>query len=724
MERTLLKTLSLVLVLSMLVAGGCSPRLDRGQQQTVMPQTSTFFNVDTVKAGQFDTGKMWTFDYPPTEYFNREYGFSPSTDWFEKARLGALRLPNCSASFVSEDGLVFTNHHCARAALDRVNRPGENLSEDGFYAPTLADERKTPGYFVDQLVLMEDVTDEVVKAFETGKTDEERVANRSAGIAAIEQRYQEKTGLRCNVITFYNGGKYSLYGYKRYNDVRLVFAPETRAAFFGGDYDNFTYPRYDLDVSFFRVYDDEGKPLKTPNYFRWSSNGAQEGEPVFVVGNPGRTSRLLTVAQLEFNRDYSYPYVLGRLTDMVSVYSMYLDHHPDMKLQYETQLFSFANSQKVYVGRIKGLHDQIIMAKKKDFERKFRNAVMANPRLAAEYGPVWKDIEATQSEKAKIYNKLQALTFSGIGRPSLFGRAMRILDVVSLSALPEAERAQRTQGMPLDTIKARILEEEINTDIETHVLAVHLQYMQSILGTTNSEFNKLLGGMSPGDAARSLMKTTVFLTKERVSELMNRSTAQLEQSNDPIMEFIARNMALSNELRQQYVQATSREQARVQILGKALFDVYGTSIPPDATFTLRIADGVVKNYNYNGTLAPMYTTFYGMYDRYYSFNKQAPWSLSEKWLNPPPSFDMSKRFNFVSTNDIIGGNSGSPVLNKNLEVVGIAFDGNIESLPGDFIFDDTLNRTVSVHSAGILEALEDIYKADRLAAELKAAKIK
>ncbi len=719
MKRTLLKTLSLVLVLSLFVAGGCST-----QQQMVSPQASTFFNVDTVKAGQFDTGKMWTFDYPPTEYFKQAYNFAPSADWFEKARLGALRLPNCSASFVSEDGLVFSNHHCARAALDAVNRPGENLSEDGFYAPTLADERKASGYFVDQLVLMEDVTDEVVRAFETGTTDEERVAKRAEAIAAIQERYQEKTGLRCNVITFYNGGKYSLYGYKRYNDIRLVFAPETRAAFFGGDYDNFTYPRYDLDVSFFRVYDDDGKPLKTSNYFKWSANGAAEGEPVFVVGNPGRTSRLLTVAQLEFNRDYSYPYVLGRLSDLVNVYTMYLDHHPDMKLQYETRLFSYANSQKVYVGRIKGLHDQIIMAKKRDFERKFRNAVMANPNLASQYGPVWNDIEAAQAEKAKVYNEMQALTFTGIGRPEVFGRAARILNTASLSALPEAERARLTRRMPLDTVKARILDEEINTDIDGHVLAVHLQYMQSILGTANAEFNKLLGGMSPKEAAESLMKTSALLSRERVGELLNQTTSQLEQSNDPIMGFIARNTARSNELREQYMQATSREQARVQILGKAVFDVYGTSIPPDATFTLRIADGVVKNYDYNGTMAPMYTTFYGMYDRYYSFNKQAPWSLSEKWLNPPSSFDMSARFNFVSTNDIIGGNSGSPVLNKNLEIVGIAFDGNIESLPGDFIFDDTLNRCVSVHSAGILEALEDIYKATRLASELKAARMK
>lgn len=724
MKRTLFTMFSLVLVLSLFVAGGCSTRIDRAEQQTATPQSSTFFNVDTVKAGLFDAGKMWTFDYPPTEYFRQAYNFAPSDDWYQHARLGALRLPGCTASFVSEDGLVFTNHHCARGALDAVNREGENLPEHGFYASTLADERKSPRTYADQLQLIEDVTAEVIQAFETGKTDEERVANRTAKIAEIEKRYKDKTGLNCSVVTFYNGGKYSVYGYKRFTDVRLVFAPELGAAFFGGDYDNFTYPRYDLDISFFRVYGEDGKPLKTKEFFKWSKNGAEEGEPVFVVGNPGRTSRLFTVAQLEYNRDHPYPYVLARLTEMVSIYSAYIEKHPESKLEYQTQLFSFSNSQKVYVGRVKGLHDPIIMAKKRDFERKFRNAVSSKPALKAQYEKVWGEIESVQKEKAGLFNELQALTFSGIGRPDVLSLANSVVDFAALLRLPEAERTERLRGRSLDAYRTQLASSKITIELDQAILANHLKILAAFFGTGNASFNKLTGGMSPEAAAASLMKSTVLTNPESLKDLLGKSADEIEKSTDPFMTFVQALAPRAKTVREKFMEAVSKEQARVQILGKAVFDVYGTSIPPDATFTLRIADGVVKNYEYNGTLAPPFTTFYGFYDRYYSFNKKDPWTIPDKWKNPPSTFDMSTRYNFVSTNDIIGGNSGSAVVNKNLEVVGIAFDGNMESLPGDFIFDDTLNRCVSVHSSGILEALDDIYKADRIAAELRAGKIR
>jgi len=709
----------LAVLLALLLAAGCSTA-PVVKQQTA----SSLFNVDTVRAGEFDTGKMWTFDFPPVDYFKRAYNFAPGADWFERARLGSLRLPNCTASFVSEDGLVFTNHHCARSALDAVNKEGENLPEDGFYAPTLADERKVPRLYVDQLVLMEDVTAQVVGAFETGKTDEERIANRTAKIAEVENQYSEKTGLQCNVITFYNGGKYSVYGYKRYNDIRVVFAPEEGAAFFGGDPDNFTYPRYDLDISYFRVYDDEGKPLKTKNYFRWSAEGAQEGEPVFVVGNPGRTSRLFTVAQLEYNRDHTYPFVLNRLNEMVGVYTAFLQRHPDQKLRYQTSLFGFSNSQKVYAGRVEGLHDPIIMAKKRDFERTFRAGVTAKPELKAKYAHVWTDIETTQQQKAALFGEVQALTFAGIGRPALLGLANSIVEYAVIAGLPETEQAERLRGMSLDAFKGRITGTTINLELDEAILTSYLAWASSNLGTRNEAFNAFIAGRSPAQAASALVKATSLTGKESVAQLLGKSPAEILASTDPFIAYVSKAAGRARAVRAQYSDAVSREQARVQVLGKAVFDIYGTSIPPDATFTLRIADGIVKSYEYNGTIAPVYTTYYGMYDRYHSYQKKSPWNLPDRWKNPPPSFDMSARFNFISTNDIIGGNSGSPVLNRNLEVVGIAFDGNIESLPGDFIFDDTKNRCVSVHSAGILEAIEDIYKAERIAQELRLGKIK
>lgn len=708
----------LAILLALLLAAGCSTAPVVKQQ----PAGSTLFNVDTVRAGEFDTGRMWTFDFPPVDHFKRTYNFTPDAAWFERARLGSLRLPNCTASFVSEDGLVFTNHHCARGALDAVNKEGENLPEDGFYAPTLADERKVPRLYVDQLVLMEDVTAEIVGAFESGTTDEQRVANRTAKIAEVEKRYSDRTGLQCNVITFYNGGKYSMYGYKRYNDVRIVFAPEEGVAFFGGDPDNFTYPRYNLDITYFRVYDDQGKPLKTNNYFRWSTTGAQEGDPVFVVGNPGRTSRLFTVAQLEFSRDHAYPFILDRLNEMVGIYTAFLQRHPDQKLQYQTSLFGFSNSQKVYVGRVQGLHDPIIMAKKRDFERTFRAGVAAKPSLQSQYGHVWGDIESAQKEKASLFRQVQALTFAGIGRPTVLSLANSIVDYATIAGLPEAQRAERLRGSTLDALKGRIASAAINVELDEAVLTAYLEWASAAIGT-HEAFMNLKGRMTSREAASALMKRTVLTDKTQVEQLLAKPAADILASTDPFITYVTRSADHAKTVRTKYNDAVGREQARVQVLGKAVFDVYGTSIPPDATFTLRIADGVVKSYEYNGTIAPVFTTYYGMYDRLHSFAQKAPWVVPDRWKNPPPAFDMSARFNFISTNDIIGGNSGSPVLNRNLEVVGIAFDGNIESLPGDFIFDDTKNRCVSVHSGGILEAVEDLYKADRIAKELRNGKI-
>ncbi len=716
MLRSLIRLLSASLLLALLLQG-CTTT------QVTTPDRSGTRSLDTVKAGLFDTGKMWTFDYPPTDYFARTYQFKPDATWFERARLSALRVPGCSASFVSEDGLVFTNHHCARSAVDAVNRAGENLPETGFYAPTLAEERKVPGYYADQLVLIEDVTEEIQKAFDRGTTDDERIVNRTQAIAALEQRYKKSTGLNCSVVTFYNAAKFSLYGYKRYTDVRLVFAPETMMGFFGGDPDNFTYPRYDLDISFFRVYDDNGQPLKTSNYFRWSLSGATENEPVFVIGNPGQTNRLYTVAQLEYQRDLLYPTNFFLLDNLVRIYTEYLAKHPDKKLKYQTRLFGASNSQKLYVGRLTGLNDPVLMAKKKDFEGTLKAAVAAKATLHATYAPVWNEIESLQSEKRTIYPEMNALTMKGLGRSQFFGLASDLVDAALQMKLPEEQRARQYKGEALDSVKRRMVPADVEPELDQEFLTLQLTVMSSSLGGSNISLNALLKGRTPGQAAEALLRETVLNDKEKVTALLNGSPDAILNSTDPFISFVTKTVNRARDLRAQYAEMNAREQARVQTLGKAMFDIYGTSIPPDATFTLRIADGVVKGMPYNGTLAPYFTTFYGLYDRYYSFGKKAPWNLPDRWLNAPASFDKSTPFNFSSTNDIIGGNSGSPIVNKNLQIVGIAFDGNIESLPNDVIYSEERMRCVGVHSSGILEALEDIYKADRLVKELKAGKI-
>ncbi len=719
MFKAFMKSSSIFLVATVFAFSGCSLALRTMVDSASHESTQS---VETVKAGQFDTGKMWTFDFPPVDYFKKTYGFTPDKTWFDKARMAALRLPNCTASFVSEDGLLFTNHHCARGSLDLVTKPGEALADDGFYAATLAEERRVPNLIVDQLVLIKDVTDEVQKAFERGKTEDERVANRDRAVADIEKRYRDETKLQCNVMNFYNGGKFSLYGFKRYNDIRLVFSPELPMEYFCGDYDNFTYPRYSLDISFFRVYDDNGQPLKTSNYFRWSPTGAAEGDAVFVIGNPGRTNRLLTYSQIEFLRDFSVPYNFKNFDSMVHLYADFIAKHPEQRLRYQTPLLNTANSQKLYAGRIKGVHDRILMAKKRDFEQTFKQAVLGNPQLKAQYEPIWDEVAALQVEKGKIYGEYQSYTFRGIGISQYFSLASNLIEFANQMKMPEDRRGNQYKGRMLDSLKARFYR-PINADFEQEVLTLNLTNIRAGLGTSHAALNKLLAGRTPSAAAAELSKSTILSNKDQVMQLLNGSPDNILQSGDPFISFVVTTAERAREVREKWADLTSKEQGKVQLLGRALFGIYGTSIPPDATFSLRIADGVVKGYEYNGTIAPPFTTFYGMYDRYYSFSKKFPYALPERWVNPPASFSMSTPLDFSSTNDIIGGNSGSPVVNKNLELVGIAFDGNIESLPNDLISNEETMRCVSVHSAGILEALENIYKTDRLAKELRTAKI-
>lgn len=706
--------LFLIILISISILAGCSSTKDVVYQKQP--------GYENVKAGTFDNGKMWTFDFPPIKYFESQYNFSPSQEWFDNARLAALRLPGCSASFVSEDGLVMTNHHCVRSALDQVNREGENLPENGFYAQTLEEERKVPNLYIDQLILIEDVTEQVKSAFESGKTDEEKVQKRQEKIRELEREYSKKTGLICNVVTFFNGGKYSLYGYKRYTDVRLVFAPETQIAYYGGDYDNFTYPRYDLDVAFYRVYEND-KPLKTKNYFKWNKDGAKEGELIFVIGNPGRTNRLYTVAQLNFLRDYAYPYQLDLLKGLVDIYSNFLQKHPDKKLQYQSMLFGLSNSLKAFTGYHGGLKDPYLMAKKIDFEQNFRNTINSNPELKKKYGNIWSELAEFQKEKAKYFHKVNVLNLRArAGKSLYFQIAADLIDYSEQIKLPDEKRAPRYKDSVLEKTKAKFLPKEIDNELQLAILAFQLDDMKKAFGNELKALNDLLAGQSSQDAANRLHNTTIVFNKDEVSRLLDNPD-EIQKSSDPFIKFVLETKKLADELSKKYQEIQQKEQAKVQLLGNAIYDIYGTSLPPDATFTLRISDGVVKGYEYNGTIAPPITTFYGMYDRYYSFKGYPDWDLPERWKNPPAEFDLTTPLNFVSTADIIGGNSGSPLVNKNLEVVGLAFDGNIESLPGNFIFDDTKNRTVAVHTAGITEAMEDIYKATRIVNELLNGKI-
>ncbi len=723
--KNLFKRLSMLtaFIIPIIIAAGCSSSSQLQQSSNVSQGSYNWLNLDTVKAGKFDTGKMWTFDYPPMDYFQKEYNFKPTEDWLNNVRMSALRFANyCSASFVSADGLVMTNHHCGRESVSKVTKPGEDLFDNGFYAATLADERPVPGLYVDQLVLIKDVTNEIQSAIDKGKTPEEKVTNQRNAMQELEKKEEKETGFRIQIVTFYNGGKYALYGYKRYTDVRLVFSPEASLGYFGGDYDNFTYPRYDLDCNFFRVYDN-GKPLKTEHFFHWSHEGAAPGEPVFVVGNPGRTDRLKTVSQLEFSRDVQYPRTLDLLNDLVNIYSDLIEKHPERKAELQNRLFGFSNSQKAYTGMLAGLRDPVLMQKKIDFEKNFKNAVLSNPELSAKYSGLWDKIADVQNQLKTVSNEYFAISTNPFTSAQYFMIAGEVIHLANQLKLPEDQRSAEYKGTKLDSTINDIFPPKFDAELQNAMLKDQVDRLEMYLGSSNEIIAKITGGKSGEDAVNYMLSNSSLTSPEKLKSLIKEGPDAILNSNDPFIYFIVHTDARKNELQGKIKEFSSSDAAYSQELGKALFEVYGTSIPPDATFTLRISDGVVKGYPYNGTIAPPFTTFYGLYDRYYSFDKKFPYDLPKNWQNPPADFKLETPMDFVSTNDIIGGNSGSPVINEKAQIVGLAFDGNIESLPGNFIFTTETNRTVAVHSAGMMEAIKDLYKATRLSDELQAGKI-
>ncbi len=724
MKTIVAQFVSASMTAALLLLGGCS------SYQATRANSQLYFNPDTVAAGSFDNGKMWTFDFPPVHYFRDEYKFSPDSSWLAGTRLAALRLPGCSASFISQDGLVLTNHHCARYALDKVNRPGEDLPDSGFYATTLQDERKVEGMYADQLVFMKDVTGEVQQAFQTGATDEQRIADGHAEMRRLEGEYRAKfkesdpaDSMIFQVVTFYNGGRYSLYGYHRYTDVRLVFAPQMIVAYFGGDYDNFTYPRYDLDFALFRIYGSDGKPLHTDNYFSWSPDGAKQGDPVFVIGNPGRTGRLISVAQLKFNRDYTYPYVVDLLKELEGIYSDYIVHNPGMKAKYQTRLFGISNSLKAYTGILGGLRDPYLMARKEAFERNLRAEVEKNPALEEEYANVWDDLENVEQQKAGIYYKHLAANLTAYSSSAYFRIASKLIDYATAMSLPEETRPEDMREGKLATYKSKFLPSDLDPQLEKKLLALQLKNIQSFLGTDNEALNTLLNGRTLKDAAEFIVSATFLGDSAKVVAMLDDSPSVILNSKDPLIRYALESRREFMEIQKQYARLTAEEASDNLSLGRLLYEVYGTSIPPDATFTLRIADGTVEGYPYNGTIAPVNTTFYGLYNRYYSFGKNYPWSLPSVWQNPPADFNLTTPLDFVMTSDIIGGNSGSAVINEKRQLVGLIFDGNIESLPGNFIYVPSVNRAVAVHSDAIPEALKYIYHADRLVNEITAGRI-
>lgn len=663
---------------------------------------------------------MWTFDNPPLKQLAAKYNFHPSQEWLDHLRLSSVRINDGgSGSFVSPDGLLLTNHHVARGQLQKNSTAEHDYIRNGFYAATQDQEMKSPDLEINVLVGMQEVTSRVQGAAKGIADDAKALKAREAEIAAITKESQDKTGFRSDVVTFYSGGEYWLYQYKVYTDVRLVFAPEQQAAFFGGDPDNFTYPRYDLDMALFRVYEN-GKPIHCDNYLKWSAKGAAPGELIFISGHPGSTSRQDTMAELEVERDVVEPAVIDYLKRRIAAAQAYAAQGPEQARQVATVIFGLQNSLKVYVGRVEALADKNLIAKKQTEEDDFRKQVAANPEWQKDYGGAWDTIaQAELKLKPEIQSQIFRRTDS-----RLFSIAIQLVQYVAEIKKPDGERLPQFHDANLQSLKFQMLSPApITTGTEKLFMKTALNLAEEKLGKDDPYVEAVLHGGPVDSTVDSLVDGTKLADVALRKQLMDGGEAAIAASTDPMIETARRVDPIIRESQRKLRDTIGSVLTPAgEKLGKARFLVYGKDAYPDATFTLRLSYGTVDGFPYNGTTAPPFTTFYGLYDRAYSFGDKSPFDLTPKEEAGRDKLDLSTPLDFVSTGDIIGGNSGSPVVNRAGELVGLIFDGNIESLAGDFVYDGSRNRAVSVHSAGMIEGMRKLYGAGALADELEGKK--
>jgi len=659
---------------------------------------------------------MWTFDNPPLKQLKEKYNFAPTQQWLDHLRLSSVRLNDGgSGSFVSAHGLLLTNHHVALGQLQKNSSADHDYVRDGFYAATPEEEMKSPDLEVNVLVSMENITDRVNAATKDTKTAEEEFAKRKTVIAAIEKESTDKTGLRSDVVTLYSGGEYWLYRYKKYTDVRLVFAVEQQTAFYGGDPDNFTYPRYDLDMAIFRVYEN-GKPIDSKDYLKWNPQGAGDGDLVFVSGHPGGTERLVTYAYLVDLRDNVLANVITMLKNRIATLKDYSARGPEQARQAATMIFGLENGRKVFEGRRDGLADKNLMDKKRKEDEDFRAKVDANPEWKKEFGDAWTmEEEALKKSQPRIKQQFFRNTDS-----QLSALAIQIVTYVAEIKKPDGERLPGFHDAQLDSMKLRLFSPAPiykEMDIARMTAALDLDVKQ--LGPDDAFLKAVLDGRSPKDAANYLISTTKVGDPAFRKSLVEGGQAAVDSCTDPMIVMARRVDPIRREQLKWFENnVQSVEQRSGELLGKARFAVYGKNTYPDATFTLRLSYGQVLGYPMNGTVAPYKTTLYGLYDRAASFNNKVPFDLPKRWADGRDKLDLTTPFNFVTTNDIIGGNSGSPVVDRNGDIVGLIFDGNIESLVGDFVYDSYQNRAVAVHTAAMTEAMNKLYGAQKLVDEL------
>ncbi len=665
---------------------------------------------------------MWLYNAPPKDAINAKYGFELTQQWLDHVRLSSVRFNNGgSGSFVSPDGLTFTNHHVGAECVHQLSTGGHDYIKTGFYAKTQAEEAKCPNLELNQLVGIEDVTEKINAGVKPGMSAADAGQAQRAAMSDVEKNCSTSTGLRCDVAIFYSGQVYNLYKYKKYTDVRLVFAPEFDIAFFGGDPDNFTYPRYDLDITFFRVYEG-GKPAQLDNYLKWSSTGVNDGDLIFVSGHPGNTGRLLTLAQLEFLRDVQYPAALKYYARRIEVLQNFGKESEENARIAQEDIFGLQNSQKAITGYEAGLRDKSIMDQKAADEAKLRTSFKANSKTAGAPDP-WNEIVQAIKVNHSIYGNLTYLErLRGFPRLPLLARTLVRAAAEKPKSNPDRFREFRDSALP--SLEQQLFSTEpIYKNLETVLLTDALTEMRQSLGNDNSDVQKVLQGKTPAEAAKQLIMNTKLDDVAVRKQLYEGGQQAIDASPDPLIKVMRALDPDARAARKEYedkVESVVRRDGAT--IAKARFAQSGFTQPPDATFTLRLSYGQVKGYEENGKAIPFDTNMGGAYEHAAEHSNQPPYNLPESWMKSKSTLNLKTSLNFVSTADIIGGNSGSPTVNKNGEVVGIIFDGNIQSLAWNFAYSDKQARAVSVDSRGIQEALRKIYGAAALADELMGSK--
>lgn len=686
------------------------------------------FTFQAIPVAAIDEG-MWTFNNAPREDIKQKYGFEVTDAWLHKVQLATVRFPGGTGSFVSPNGLVLTNYHIVEDVIGELSSASKDYAKEGFVAHNQSEELKAEGLSLDQLISIEDVTARINAGVRDNMSAADANAARRAAISAIESESNADSSMHSDVVTLYQGGEYDLYRYKKYTDVRIVFVPEFQAAFFGGDPDNFNFPRFNIDMAIVRVYEND-QPVKVDNYFKWSRTGAKDGELVFVTGHPGSTQRLNTVSHLEFLRDVGIPAYIRVLEARQRSVKQYMAQGEEQTRQGQNELNSVENAIKVYKGQVQGLQDPNVMAKKRRSEQVLRNSINVDARKKKEYADAWgaigkgrKDLAQYERERRYLDPNSSATTnpaIPGAFNSTLFAYARTLVRLADENTKPDSQRLPEFMNARRAALEGALYSTApIYDDFEKAKLAGSFAILETEFGANNALVKKVLKGKTPEARAAEVIAGTKLKDVEYRKQLAAGGVRAINDSNDPMIELARSVDKESRAVRKRYEEeVVAVERANYAKIAHALFEEQGTKLYPDATFTLRLSYGAVKGYRENGKFVTPFTTLGGLFARSNQYHHAFPYNLPPRWTSKWTALNLKTPFNFVSTNDIIGGNSGSPTINRNGELVGLIFDGNIQSLVGNFEYDESVNRSISVDVRGMLEVLRKVFGATALADEL------